>query len=96
MDPREHRIYGPQKGADADMVKILDRALQHWAEVIKRDLGMDVADIPGAGAAGDWVPACWPLPGKAAAGAGPGFGGTENGRNTGQRAGSGYYRRRFH
>jgi len=45
-------IYGPQKGADADMVKILDRALQHWAEVIKRDLGMDVADIPGAGAAG--------------------------------------------
>lgn len=45
-------IYGPQKGASADMVRTLDRALQHWAKVIKRDLGIDVAGVPGAGAAG--------------------------------------------
>lgn len=45
-------VYGPQKGADADMVKTLDQALQHWAKVINRDMGMDVANIPGAGAAG--------------------------------------------
>jgi glycerate kinase len=45
-------IYGPQKGADQLMAETLDRALQHWAEVICRDLGVDVADIPGAGAAG--------------------------------------------
>lgn len=45
-------IYGPQKGADPDMVKSLDQALQHWAKVINRDLGIDVADVPGSGAAG--------------------------------------------
>ena len=45
-------IYGPQKGADQLMVETLDRALRHWAEVICRDLGLDDADIPGAGAAG--------------------------------------------
>ncbi len=45
-------IYGPQKGADKLMVETLDRALRHWTEVICRDLGLDVADIPGAGAAG--------------------------------------------
>lgn len=45
-------IYGPQKGADPVMVETLDRALQHWAEVIYRDLGLEVAHIPGAGAAG--------------------------------------------
>lgn len=45
-------IYGPQKGADQLMAETLDQALQHWAEVICRDVGVDVADIPGAGAAG--------------------------------------------
>lgn len=46
------RIYGPQKGADQNMVEMLDQALQHMAQVIKRDLGIDVAHVPGAGAAG--------------------------------------------
>ena len=46
------RVYGPQKGADDAMVEVLDRALGHLAEVIKRDLGKDVATVPGAGAAG--------------------------------------------
>jgi glycerate 2-kinase len=45
-------VYGPQKGANPEAVRLLDRALAHLAEVIERDLGKRVADIPGAGAAG--------------------------------------------
>lgn len=45
-------VYGPQKGADPITVTLLDKALGHLADVIKRDLGKEVADIPGAGAAG--------------------------------------------
>ena len=45
-------VYGPQKGATPAMVKELDAALAHYAEVIRRDLGKDVRDVPGAGAAG--------------------------------------------
>lgn len=45
-------IFGPQKGADADAVQQLDRALARYSEVIHRDLGRDVAQVPGAGAAG--------------------------------------------
>jgi glycerate kinase len=45
-------IYGPQKGADEKAVRELDQALGHLAEVIERDLGKRVADVPGAGAAG--------------------------------------------
>jgi glycerate kinase len=45
-------VYGPQKGADPDMVRQLDAALARLASVIERDLGKRVADIPGAGAAG--------------------------------------------
>ena len=45
-------VFGPQKGADEAMVKRLDANLAHMAEVIKRDLGKDVIDLAGAGAAG--------------------------------------------
>ena len=45
-------VFGPQKGADAAMVERLDAGLAHLASVIERDLGVRVADIPGAGAAG--------------------------------------------
>lgn len=45
-------VYGPQKGASPAMVQELDTALTHYAEVIRRNLGMDVAQTPGAGAAG--------------------------------------------
>ncbi|MBP3950175.1 glycerate kinase [Bacillus suaedae] len=45
-------IYGPQKGATAEQIIQLDSNLAHFAEVIKRDLGKDIKDIPGAGAAG--------------------------------------------
>jgi len=45
-------IYGPQKGATEEMCRRLDQALANYAAVITRDLGIDVAGIPGAGAAG--------------------------------------------
>ena len=45
-------IFGPQKGADPIMVKFLDDGLIHLGEVIKRDLGRDLTEIPGGGAAG--------------------------------------------
>lgn len=45
-------IYGPQKGAAPAMVKELDEALLHYSEILNRDLGVDVEDVPGAGAAG--------------------------------------------
>ncbi len=45
-------VYGPQKGATPEMVAELDAALVHYAAILKRDLGADVENIPGAGAAG--------------------------------------------
>ncbi|WP_461239799.1 glycerate kinase family protein [Paucilactobacillus sp. N302-9] len=45
-------VFGPQKGATPEMVKVLDQNLTHYAAIIKRDLGHDLADYPGAGAAG--------------------------------------------
>jgi glycerate 2-kinase len=45
-------VYGPQKGAGPDDVALLDRALGHFAAVVYRDLGVDVRNLPGAGAAG--------------------------------------------
>ncbi|WP_003545732.1 glycerate kinase [Desulfotomaculum nigrificans] len=45
-------VYGPQKGATPEMVQFLDQNLNHYAEIIKRDLNKDVKEIPGAGAAG--------------------------------------------
>jgi glycerate kinase len=45
-------VFGPQKGATPAMVDQLDAALAHYAEVIRRDLGLDIAQSPGAGAGG--------------------------------------------
>ena len=45
-------VYGPQKGATPEMVERLDSALCHLAEVVKRDLQVDVEHVQGAGAAG--------------------------------------------
>ena len=45
-------IYGPQKGATPEVVRQLDAALARYADVIERDLGTDIRDRPGAGAAG--------------------------------------------
>ncbi|MCI0818955.1 MAG: glycerate kinase [Chloroflexi bacterium] len=45
-------IYGPQKGASPESVRELDGALENYARVIERDLGVAVRDVAGAGAAG--------------------------------------------
>lgn len=45
-------IFAPQKGADAEMVALLDKGLHVYAEAIQRSLGKDIAHIHGAGAAG--------------------------------------------
>jgi glycerate kinase len=45
-------VFGPQKGATPEQVELLDRHLGHLAAVIKRDLGIELASLPGAGAAG--------------------------------------------
>ncbi|MFL2648443.1 MAG: glycerate kinase [SAR202 cluster bacterium] len=45
-------IFGPQKGASNNDIDILDRNLLHWSELIRNQMGKDVKDIPGAGAAG--------------------------------------------
>jgi glycerate kinase len=46
------RVYGPQKGATPAMVEQLDNGLNRLAAVIRKDLGVKVAKLPGAGAAG--------------------------------------------
>ena len=46
------QVYGPQKGATPDDVARLDEGLANLADVIRRDLGVDVESVPGAGAAG--------------------------------------------
>ena len=45
-------IYGPQKGADEAMIKDLDEKMRKLSEVMIRDCGVDVQQIPGSGAAG--------------------------------------------
>ncbi len=45
-------VFAPQKGANTEQVKLLDRGLRHMAAVLKRDLNFDSEDLPGAGAAG--------------------------------------------
>jgi glycerate kinase len=45
-------VYGPQKGATPDDVLLLDSALRRYAQVLNADLGLDLAEVPGAGAAG--------------------------------------------
>ena len=45
-------VFAPQKGADENMVKELDLGLRSAAEVIKTCLGKEIANVPGAGAAG--------------------------------------------
>lgn len=45
-------IFGPQKGATAEMVQQLDHNLTHYANLIHQTTGQSLADYPGAGAAG--------------------------------------------
>lgn len=45
-------VYAPQKGASPDEVKALDEGLRHYADIIRIQRKMDIASIPGSGAAG--------------------------------------------
>jgi glycerate kinase len=46
------RVFGPQKGATPAMIRQLDLGLRRLAAVVKEELQLDVARLPGAGAAG--------------------------------------------
>lgn len=45
-------VFGPQKGATPEMVQRLDMALSRFADVVEKQLGIDVRHLPGSGAAG--------------------------------------------
>jgi glycerate 2-kinase len=45
-------VFGPQKGATAEHVAVLDASLANWADVIERATGIHLHDMKGAGAAG--------------------------------------------
>jgi len=45
-------VYGPQKGADAALIRELEANLTRLADVMERDLGVHLHDTPGGGAAG--------------------------------------------
>ncbi len=45
-------VFAPQKGADAEAVLRLDAGLRNFAAVVKADLGRDLSQLAGGGAAG--------------------------------------------
>ena len=46
------RVYGPQKGLAGEDFRLAEKCLRRLAQVINKDLGCDLACVPGAGAAG--------------------------------------------
>ena len=52
------RIYGPQKGADAAMLDQLEKGMNNYCSVIRKDLGIDLSNVEGAGAAGGLAAGC--------------------------------------
>lgn len=51
-------VFAPQKGADEAAVRRLDDGLRALEQVIRRELGLSVAELPGAGAAGGLGAGC--------------------------------------
>ena len=51
-------VFGPQKGADEEMVVRLDNNLRKLAQAIQDNLGLDIAQHPGTGAAGGMGAGC--------------------------------------
>lgn len=45
-------VYGPQKGASPQIALKLDAALVNFSKIVKRDIGLEIDNIPGSGAAG--------------------------------------------
>lgn len=54
-------VFGPQKGAAAETIRLLDRGLHSLREVVYAETGRDLADVPGAGAAGGFGFGCMAL-----------------------------------
>lgn len=46
------RTFGPQKGGSEEELRLLESGLERLADIVRRDLGCDFRDAPGAGAAG--------------------------------------------
>lgn len=51
-------VFGPQKGASKEECLLLDDCLRHVATIAQRDLGGEMAQLPGAGAAGGMGAGC--------------------------------------
>jgi len=49
------RVFGPQKGASPIIVEQLAAALEHYANVVESQLGLDIRTIPGGGGSGGLV-----------------------------------------
>jgi glycerate kinase len=62
-------VFAPQKGASPDDVRVLDAALIRYAGVLSRDLGVDVAAVPGAGGAGGTAAGAMAVGGRVVSGA---------------------------
>ncbi|MDL9937356.1 glycerate kinase [Gordonia sp. ABSL1-1] len=62
-------VFGPQKGADAPTVELLEERLRRWAPVLESIAGRDVGDEAGAGAAGGLGAALLGLGGRRVSGA---------------------------
>lgn len=45
-------MFGPQKGVSAVQAPRIEAALKHWADVVRRDLGVEIATVEGGGAGG--------------------------------------------
>ncbi|NPV91155.1 MAG: glycerate kinase [Firmicutes bacterium] len=46
------RVYGPQKGADEEMIRMLDENLAHYGSILENTFNLSIVDDPGSGAAG--------------------------------------------
>ena len=57
-------VFGPQKGATPAEVKLLRRRLERLVDMYAAEYGVDVAEIPGAGAAGGLAGAWRPSAGR--------------------------------
>ncbi len=45
-------VFARQKGANSEMIKLLEENLSHYANIIQQEIGKDISDVPGTGAAG--------------------------------------------
>ncbi len=64
------RLFAPQKGATAEQVRALEQRLETLARRYGDELGMDVASVPGSGAAGGFGGAIVALGGELRSGYG--------------------------